>query len=103
LLFAVLAAAVSGLAIGLRFRVNMLFAASSVFGIATIAAALFFGWSLGRTIGVLLILLVVQQSAYLIGLFAVARSAKRPKVRSGDMESSTSSSSRGSAKPVKKH
>ncbi len=103
MLSALLGAAASGLAIGLRFRVNMLLSASSVFSIGTIAAALFFGWSLGHTIGVLLILLVVQQSAYLIGLFAVARSAKRPKVRSGDMESSTSSSSHRSADPVKKH
>ena len=102
MLFAILAAAGSGLAIGLRFRVNMLFAASGVFGIGTIATALLLGWSLAHTIAVLIILLGLQQSAYLIGLVLNARSAKPRSERVLDTKSSTAGSGR-SAESVKKH
>ena len=73
MLFAILAAAGSGLAIGLRFRVNMLFAASVVFGLGTIAVAIHSGWSITHTIAILLLLLGVQQGAYLLGLVLAAR------------------------------
>jgi hypothetical protein len=82
LLFAVLAAAGSGLAIGLRFRVNMLFAASVVFGLGTIAVAIRSGWSITHTIAILLLLLGVQQGAYLLGLVLAARTIRTPRAGS---------------------
>jgi hypothetical protein len=82
LLFAILAAAGSGLAIGVRFRVSMLFAASVVFGLGTIAVAIRSGWSITYTIAVLLLLLGVQQGAYLLGLVLAARTLKAPRADS---------------------
>jgi hypothetical protein len=84
LLFAVLAAAGSGLAIGLRFRVNMLFAASVLFGLGTIAVAIHSGWSITHTIAILLLLLGVQQGAYLLGLVLAARKPSSAREFTGE-------------------
>ncbi len=73
LLWACLAAAGSGLAIGLRFRVPFLLAAAALLSVTTLAAAIYDGWSIPRTLGVLLLLLALQQGFYLIGLFATLR------------------------------
>lgn len=73
MVWACLAAAGVGLAIGLRFRVSMLLAAAVLLGGATIAVALQWGWSVSRTIIVLLVLLAVQQGSYLIGLLVAVR------------------------------
>ena len=100
MLFAVLAAAATGLAIGLRFRVNMLLAASVVFGLGTIAVALYSGWSIAHSFAILLLVLGVQQGAYLIGLFLVARSQKPPS--DVGAEPRTTGSVRRAVGPVKK-
>jgi hypothetical protein len=101
LLFAVLAAAGSGLAIGLRFRVNMLFPASSVTAVGTIAAALLLRWSLSRTILMLVILLGAQQIGYLIGLLLAASGARSWSTHSREPETSDGLDRGG--KPAKKH
>jgi hypothetical protein len=73
LVWACLAAAGIGFAIGLRFRVTMLLAAAALFSVATIAVAIHADWSLARTIAVLFLLLATQQGAYLVGLYASVR------------------------------
>lgn len=73
LLWACLAAAGSGLVIGLRFRVPLLLAAATVLSSATLAVAVYDGWSVARTIGVLFLLLALQQVFYLVGLFMSVR------------------------------
>jgi hypothetical protein len=73
LVWACLAAAGTGFAIGLRFRVTMLLAAAALFSVGTIALAIQSGWSVSHTIGVLFLLLAIQQGAYLIGLYASVR------------------------------
>jgi hypothetical protein len=73
LLWACLAAAGSGLAIGLRFRVPLLLAAAAILSFATLAVAVYEGWSVTRTLGVLFLLLAFQQGFYLLGLFASLR------------------------------
>ncbi len=73
LVWACLAAALVGLAVGLRFRVTMLLATSALLSLATIAVAISAGWSFVHTIAVLLLLLAILQGSYLIGLFATLR------------------------------
>jgi hypothetical protein len=73
LLWACLAAAAVGLAIGLRFRVTLLLAAAVLFSGGTIAVAIYAGWTIVQTLLALLLLLVIQQGFYLIGLFASVR------------------------------
>lgn len=73
MLWACLAAAAVGLAIGLRFRVTLLFAAAVLISTATIAVAIYAGWTVAQTVLALLLLLAVQQGFYLIGLFASLR------------------------------
>lgn len=73
MLWAFLAAAGSGFAIGLRFRVTALLAAALILTLATTAAGVRLGWSGRHTIAVLLLLLATQQGLYLIGLFASLR------------------------------
>jgi hypothetical protein len=72
-LWACLAAAGSGLAIGLRFRVPLLLAAAALLSTATLAVAIYDGWSVTHTIGILFLLLALQQGFYLIGLLATMR------------------------------
>ncbi len=72
-MWACLAAAGVGFAIGLRFRVTLLAAAAALLSGATIAVAIYAGWSVSHTITVLFLLLAVQQGSYLIGLFASLR------------------------------
>jgi hypothetical protein len=73
LLWACLAAAAVGLAIGLRFRVTLLFAAAVLLSFATVAVAIWAGWTVVQTLGAVLLLLVIQQGFYLIGLVASLR------------------------------
>jgi hypothetical protein len=77
LLWAFLAAAAIGFAIGLRFRVTMLFAAAVIFTAVTLTVAIYSAWPASRTIEVLIGLLAIQQLLYLIGLFASGRVQKR--------------------------
>ncbi len=73
MLWACLAAAAVGLAIGLRFRVTLLFAAAVLLSVVTVAVAIWAGWTVIQTLGAVLLLLVIQQGFYLIGLFASPR------------------------------
>ncbi len=73
MLWACLAAAAVGLAIGLRFRVTLLFAAAVLLSVVTVAVAIWAGWTVVQTLGAVLLLLVIQQGFYLIGLFASPR------------------------------
>jgi hypothetical protein len=73
MLWAFLAAAGAGLAIGLRFRVTMLLAAGAVLSALTVAAAIHSGWTVSRTLTMLVLLLATQQAAYLVGLVAASR------------------------------
>jgi len=71
--WACLAAAGVGFAIGMRFRVMFLLAAAVLFTVATIAVAVSGGWSVSHTVGVLVLLLAIQQTSYLLGLFVSMR------------------------------
>ncbi len=73
MLWACLAAAAVGLAIGLRFRVTLLFAAAVLLSVVTVAVAIWAGWTVIQTLGAVLLLLVIQQGCFLIGLFASPR------------------------------
>ena len=73
MLWACLAAAAVGLAIGLRFRVTLLFAAAVLLSVVTVAVAIWAGWTVIQTLGAVLLLLVIQQGFYLVGLFASPR------------------------------
>lgn len=77
MVWACLAAAIVGLAIGLRFRVAFLLAAAWFMGGATIAVGLRAGWSIVHTLAVLLLVLAVTQVGYLIGLWAASRWRQR--------------------------
>jgi hypothetical protein len=72
-LWACFAAAISGLTIGLRFRVIMMVPAALVLAGTTIAVSISSGWGLVRTATVLLLLLAIQQCSYLVGLLATLR------------------------------
>jgi heme/copper-type cytochrome/quinol oxidase subunit 4 len=71
--WACLAAAGVGFAIGMRFRVTFLLAAAVLLTVATIAVAVADGWSISHTVGVLVLLLAIQQASYLVGLYASVR------------------------------
>lgn len=73
MLWACLAAAGVGLAIGLRFRVTLLLVAAVLLSAATIGVAIYEGWTVAHTLAVLFLLLAIQQAFYLIGLFASVR------------------------------
>ena len=73
MVWAYLAAALSGFAIGLRFRVTMMLPAALVLAGVTIAVSISFGWAFSRTATVLLLLLAIQQCSYLVGLFTSLR------------------------------
>jgi hypothetical protein len=73
LVWACLAAAGVGFAIGMRFRVTLLLAAAVLLSVVTIAVAIHAGWSVSHTVGVLVLLLAIQQASYLLGLFASMR------------------------------
>jgi hypothetical protein len=73
LVWACLAAAGVGLAIGLRFRVTFLLATAGLMSAATVAVAILLGWSFSHTIAVLALLLAIQQGSYLIGVLASLR------------------------------
>lgn len=72
-MWACLAAAGVGFAIGMRFRVTFLLAAAALLAVATIAVAIHAGWSVPHTLGVLVLLLAIQQASYLVGLYASVR------------------------------
>jgi hypothetical protein len=73
LVWACLAAAGSGFVVGLRFRVVMLLPLALALIAATIAVAVNAGWNAPQALGVAVLLLFIQQAAYLLGLFVSAR------------------------------
>jgi multidrug efflux pump subunit AcrB len=73
LVWACLAAAGSGFVVGLRFRVVMLLPLALALIATTLALAVYAGWNVSQGLGVTVLLLVIQQAAYLLGLFVSAR------------------------------
>jgi len=61
------------LVIGLRFRVTLLLVAASIMTALTVGIAIHAGWSVMHTVGVLVLLLAIQQGSYLIGILASLR------------------------------
>jgi hypothetical protein len=80
--------------------------ASVVFALGTIAAAIHWGWSITHTIAILLLLLGVQQCAYLAGLFLAPRKLSSTRETVGEALSGTdpgnSDSGNRSAAPAKR-
>ena len=72
-----LAAAGIGFAIGLRFRVFMVFAAAVVLAAGVLAVGISSKWAAFRTLEVAVGSLAIQQLFYLIGLFVSGRIQKR--------------------------
>lgn len=70
MLWAFVAAAIVGVAIGLRFRVPLLLVSAILISVATLAFAVYSGWPVVSTITAIFGLLAVQQVSYLIGLVA---------------------------------
>lgn len=68
MLWAFLATAAVGLAIGLRFRIPFLLASAILFSVATVGVAAHFGWSISYTIIIIFGLLAALQGSYLVGL-----------------------------------
>lgn len=78
-MWACLAAAIVGLAIGLRFRVAFLVAAAWLVAGGTVVVGLQAGWSTLRILAVLLLVLACTQIGYIIGLWATSlRRHRRP-------------------------
>ena len=67
-MWACLAAAGIGFLAGLRYKATVMLVLALGVVLGTTAAAVIFGWTPLRAIGVSFLLLVVQQSAYLVGL-----------------------------------
>jgi len=57
----------------MRFKAPVMLVLALMVVVGTIAAAMMFDWTPLRAIGVLALLLAVQQSAYLVGLLLSAR------------------------------
>ena len=72
-MWACLAAAGIGLLAGMRFKAPVMLVLALMVVVGTVAAAMVFEWTPLRAIGVLALLLTVQQSAYLVGLLLSAR------------------------------
>ena len=68
MLWMLLASAISGLLLGLRFRVPALGAAAALMVLINIVAALTSGWSTGFVVFSVLVSLVALSCSYLIGL-----------------------------------
>ena len=79
MVWACLTAAGIGLAIGFRFRVPMLLAATVVTTAVVVAVAIHSGWSVPRALGVMVLLAVIEHVAYLVGLLGSARGADRTR------------------------
>jgi len=73
LVWACLAAAGIGLLVGMRYKVTVMLVLALMVVVGTIAVAAIFDWTLQRAIGALIMLLAVQQSAYLVGLLLSTR------------------------------
>jgi hypothetical protein len=73
LVWACLAAAGIGLLAGMRFKAPVMLVLALMVVVGTVAVAMVFDWTPLRAIGVLALLLTVQQSAYLVGLLLSAR------------------------------
>ena len=67
-MWACLAAAGIGFLAGLRYKATVMLVLALGVVLGTAAAAVICGWTPLRAIGVSVLLLVVQQSAYLVGL-----------------------------------
>lgn len=78
MLWACLAAAIAGLGIGLWFRIPFLLVAACLLGIATLILGPLSGWSYLDTFLSLVLLLVILEASYLVGLWAGRRSVPRP-------------------------
>ena len=72
-MWACLAAAGIGLLAGMRYKAPVMLILALMVVVGTIAVAAIFDWTLQRAIGALVMLLAVQQSAYLIGLLLSTR------------------------------
>ena len=72
-MWACLAAAGIGLLAGMRYKVPVMLVLALMVVVGTIAVAVIFDWTLQRAIGSLVLLLAIQQSAYLVGLLLSAR------------------------------
>lgn len=68
-----LAAGCVGFVVGLRFKVAMILALGMIVVAGIVAAALMFGWTVERAVGRILVILAIQQCAYLAGLFVSTR------------------------------
>ena len=73
MVWACLAAAGIGLLAGMRYKEPVMLVLALMVVVGTIAVAVIFDWTLQRAIGALVMLLAVQQSAYLVGLLLSAR------------------------------
>jgi hypothetical protein len=73
LLWACIAAAVVGLAVGLRFRVPMLLFTAIIICAVTVGIGVHSDWSAYRTIAITIRFLAIEQVFYLAGLFAASR------------------------------
>ena len=73
MVWACLAAAGIGLLAGMRFKAPVMLVLALMVVVGTIAVAVIFDWTPLRALGVLALLLAVQQSAYLVGLLLSAR------------------------------
>ena len=73
MVWACLAAAGIGLLVGMRYKVTVMLVLALMVVVGTIAVAVIFDWTLQRAIGALVMLLAVQQTAYLIGLLLSTR------------------------------
>ncbi len=73
MLWACLAAAALGLAIGLRSRINLLLAAAFLTSAATIVFAIWEGWTFVGALAAVFLLLAIEQVFYLVGLFVSMR------------------------------
>ena len=73
MVWACLAAAGIGLLAGMRYKAPVMLVLALMVVVGIIAVAVIFDWTLQRAIGALVMLLAVQQSAYLVGLLLSAR------------------------------
>ena len=73
MLWACLAVAGIGVLAGTRYKVTVMLVLALMVVVGTVAVAVVFDWTPLRAIGVLALLLTVQQSAYLVGLLLSAR------------------------------
>jgi len=72
LVFILAAAALAAFTIGLKFKVSTILAASAVFAVGVIAAGLYLSMSPAAIVWSVLLVIVVTQAGYLVGLTVAA-------------------------------